>query len=212
MSIAKITLIGLYNYMNAINDPLFANLTVPSGMNRDLLINTILLRGGEFEALYADGNFMKFAIGAWSAKWQYTLKKWYDAQQIKYDPLENYDRREDWTDTNAKNNELTNMRSDFSEKELDGSVEEKNSAFNDSDYTPASKSISNNTDNSTFASNSLTNGKESETGVHSGRTHGNIGVTTSQQMLQSEYDVARFNIYDAAADLFCSELCIFVYA
>lgn len=212
MSIAKITLIGLYNYMAAINDPLFANLTVPAGMDRDLLINTILLRGGEFEALYADGNFMKFAIGAWSAKWQYTLKKWYDAQQIKYDPLENYDRREDWTDTNAKNNELTNMRSDFSEKELDGSVEEKNSAFNDSDYTPASKSISNNTDNSTFASNSLTNGKESETGVHSGRTHGNIGVTTSQQMLQSEYDVAKFNIYEAAADLFCRELCIFVYA
>ena len=212
MSIAKITLIGLYNYMNAINDPLFANLSVPTGMDRDLLINTILLRGGEFEALYADGNFMKFAIGAWSAKWQYTLKKWYDAQQIKYDPLENYDRREDWTDTNAKNNELTNMRSDFSEKETDGSIEEKNSAFNDSDYTPANKSISNNTDNTTFASNSLTNGKESETGVHSGRVHGNIGTLTSQTMLQSEYDVARFNIYDAAADLFCRELCIFVYA
>ena len=40
---------------------------------------------------------------------------------------------------------------------------------------------------------------------------GNIGVTTSQQMLQSELDIARWNLYEHIADLFCSEFCIMVY-
>ena len=44
-----------------------------------------------------------------------------------------------------------------------------------------------------------------------GRAHGNIGVTTSQQMLQSELDIARWNIYEQITDLFLSEFCIMVY-
>ena len=40
---------------------------------------------------------------------------------------------------------------------------------------------------------------------------GNIGVTTSQMMLQSELDIARWNLYEHIADLFCQEFCIMVY-
>ena len=47
--------------------------------------------------------------------------------------------------------------------------------------------------------------------VHKGRMWGNIGVTTSQQMLQSELDVAMFNLYDRIADIFIQEYCIPVY-
>ena len=43
------------------------------------------------------------------------------------------------------------------------------------------------------------------------RRSGNIGVTTSQQMLQSEFDIARWNMYEHIADLFCQEFCIMVY-
>ena len=46
---------------------------------------------------------------------------------------------------------------------------------------------------------------------HTGRIHGNIGVTTSQQMLQSELDIARFNIYEEITDLFLKELTIYTY-
>ena len=53
--------------------------------------------------------------------------------------------------------------------------------------------------------------KESYTSNRHGRLHGNIGVTTSQQMLQSELDIAKWNIYEQITDLFLNEFCIMVY-
>lgn len=47
--------------------------------------------------------------------------------------------------------------------------------------------------------------------IHGGRTHGNIGVTTSQQMLQAELDISRWNIVQQITDLFVTEFCIMVY-
>lgn len=41
--------------------------------------------------------------------------------------------------------------------------------------------------------------------------HGNIGVTTSQQMLEAEIKVQLFSIYDAIAELFVDENCICIY-
>mgnify|MGYP002512423417 CR=1 FL=1 len=41
--------------------------------------------------------------------------------------------------------------------------------------------------------------------------YGNVGVTTSQQMLQAELDVRRFNIYEQIADLFVEHFCLLVY-
>lgn len=47
--------------------------------------------------------------------------------------------------------------------------------------------------------------------THTARLYGNIGVTTSQQMLTAELDVARWNMYEHIADLFANEFCIMVY-
>lgn len=47
--------------------------------------------------------------------------------------------------------------------------------------------------------------------THKARLFGNIGVTTSQQMLQSELDIARFNLFEQIADLFVSEFCLMIY-
>ena len=55
------------------------------------------------------------------------------------------------------------------------------------------------------------NETEASANKHKGRTHGNIGVTTSQQMLTQEWEVAKLNIYEEAADLFLSEFTIFIY-
>lgn len=41
--------------------------------------------------------------------------------------------------------------------------------------------------------------------------HGNIGVTTSQQMLKSELDIQLWNEYYHIADLFINDLCVRVY-
>ena len=40
---------------------------------------------------------------------------------------------------------------------------------------------------------------------------GNIGVTTTQQMIREERDISEFNIYGYIADRFKSEFCLLVY-
>ena len=98
MSNAKFTLIGVEQYFNNKNESVFDNLNVPTGITKQTLTDNILLRGAEFEVQYADPDFLKSAIGVWSNKMQPTMKRWADALAIEYNPLENYDRMEDWTD------------------------------------------------------------------------------------------------------------------
>lgn len=46
---------------------------------------------------------------------------------------------------------------------------------------------------------------------HIAHIHGNIGVTTSQQMLQAELDIDLWNIYEHITDLFLTEFIIPIY-
>lgn len=41
---------------------------------------------------------MKNRITIWSNKYQINWKKLYDTTVLEYNPIENYDRMEDWTD------------------------------------------------------------------------------------------------------------------
>lgn len=243
MATAKMTLIGYNNWFESFNQDLFEYLTVPTGIDRSLLINNILLKGGEFEVLYGDPNFTKNMIGVWSSKWQHTMERWINALSIEYNPLENYDRMEDWTDNGQKmtsnnvkenNNRVSTtgvkenaFGNDYSVSEGSGNTENTRSAYNSSVYQPhdniESSSDGKNTSSSLTSANSTTNnldsisneskgtGSEINGSIHSGRMHGNIGVTTSQQMLEAELDVAKWNIYDEIADLFISEFCIYLY-
>ena len=98
MSSAKITLIG----MNQYDDHLFDNMMLPPGIDKDLFIDTLILKAGEFEVLYPQPNFMRAAIGAWSHKWFRTFSEWLRGTQSTWNPIENYDRYEDSKDTHNK--------------------------------------------------------------------------------------------------------------
>lgn len=279
MATAKITLIGFYNYMISVNDDLFKNLSTPTGIDKSLLVNNILLKGGEFEVLYAEPYFLQNMIGVWSQKWQRTMERWINALSIDYNPLENYDRMEDWTDDasrvsneqkdetssnssniigmNSSNNSENNTGSetttrnenalaeDYSASSGSGTTANERSAFDSSVYDPHDKSTTNSsgenvstgmtsadgtTETSSSGSNdsslnnitqNTTSGDESRSSnanavdnsssKHAGRIHGNIGVTTSQTMLESELSISKWNLYDEIADLFISEFCIYLY-
>lgn len=224
MAKAKMTLFGMYEYgIESGEYNLFDNITLPDGMDKDLLINNIIQRGGEFEVLYADPYFLKFCIDSWIAKWTPTIERWWRALNLDYDPLENYDRREDWRDDTATNKDVTMQRNDMtssadkSTQTSGGSTENKVSAFDQTDYQNAEKaenSASATNDSQTIsATGSKSSDKESGMQIsgHIGRIHGNIGVTTSQQMLQAELDIARFNIYEEITNLFLMELTIYTY-
>ena len=107
-------------------------------------------------------------------------------------------------------------------------TEHKVSADNESTYQPLNKDeVSARTDTTQStdetSASSETSGTASENVQRSSEDntdddfereshiHGNIGVTTSQQMLESELEVRKFNIYDYIADLCASEFLLRVY-
>lgn len=190
MSLAKMTLIGFYNAYEDI-DPLFANLTLPAGIDKDLFINSLLLDAGEFEVLYADPDFFKNAISIWGRKWYRTFEKWFSALNVSYDPLNNYDRTEEWTTK-------TDSTSDTA---ADSTTSTNRSSFDSASLTPYTST----NDDSTGRS------KYDGTEIRTGRAYGNIGVTTSQQMLEAELNLQEWNLYQHMIDLFKTELLIPIY-
>ena len=221
-----LTVEGLYNY----DDTLFNGFNVPEGLVKQIAIDTILMRTRELEILYPDFTYMKNRITIWSNKYQINWKKLYDTTVLEYNPIENYDRMEDWTDTDdetstsARDNtrNTTNTVKSTSTNEIMNSVNvtDQNTAFN-AGLADHAKQI---TDGDTTENGSITNtetGKDTEnenvnggrTGRHTrtGRAHGNIGVTTSQQMIQSERDLVVFNLYDVIAESFIENFCLMVY-
>lgn len=98
MSTAKITLIGLTKF----DSSLFDDLHLPEGIDKQLFINSLLLKGGEFEVLYPEPDFMRFSIGVWGRKWYRTFAEWLKGTQAEWNPIYNYDRYEESADSNSK--------------------------------------------------------------------------------------------------------------
>ena len=230
MSQSKITLIGIENYLNP-EKSVFDDMQLPSGIDKETLIGAIMMRCQEFELLYHDPEFLTMAVRLWSMKHYRTFNKWVEALKIQYDPLYNYDRTEEYTDTHAGDfnrrgsNSDSGMSNNTHNVDLttsdDTTTTHSEKAYNDSNYVGTSQDVidsdvtnkGNTTDSNSYSSGSQLDetGKDNYTNVHKARLFGNIGVTTSQQMLQSELDIAAWNLYEHIADLFCEEFCIMVY-
>lgn len=201
MANAKITLFSFYRWFKIVNLDLFSEMKLPDGIDRDRLINTILLRGGEFEVQFDDADLVKAQIGIVSENWFDTFKRWYEALSVEYAPLENYDRIENWTDTSEGSS--TSDANGSSRKDTNNKV----SAFNSSslvDDTSSGDSDSN---------ESHASGSANSTSTHEGRVHGNIGVTTSSKMLE-EFMLTRErfgNLYEHIADVILREIVIPIY-
>lgn len=207
MSLSKITLIGFNNYY----EHLWDELTLPSGINKELLINNILMRGGEFEVLYSDPEFMMHAIGVWSNKWRRTFDKWLSALSEEYNPLHNYDRHEVYTDNRNINRTENATGIDNSTSSGSGNTENKVSAYDVSTYQPHDKADTSSTGSNSSSSVTNASGKTSDVLKHDAHLYGNIGVTTSQQMLRDELDIDTWNIYEHITDLFLNEFAIYIY-
>lgn len=228
---ATITMLGLYNY-----DPtIFDLMTLPAGIDKDLVRDNILLQSAEFEALYPNPVFVKQAVKRWADKWYFTFEKWVTALAIEYDPLNNYDRYEEYEDTEKEsrkdtgsttesgNNSATTSNSTTGSS-VSGSTTDNNiSAYDSATLREDTQQITDSTVSDSSSGSSTSSANDSRTGTesrdgttdrslkHKAHLYGNIGVTTSQQMLQSELDVARFNLVDQITDCFITEFCVCVY-
>ena len=227
-TLQRMTLIGLYNY----DSDLFDSLVLPDGYDKNDFIDSLLLEHGEKCVLYTNPDFMKNAIGAWGRKWAGNLERIYTALTEQYNPLHNFDRYEDYTDnegrkyeskTNAGHKATDSPKYDVtSDTKENATTEHEVSADNSSSYQPDWKETQNGgksvvstegkTQDLSETSNSSTNDSETHNLTHKGHLYGNIGVTTSVQMLTSEVDARmKYNLYDAAGRLFANELLIGIY-
>lgn len=205
MGYAIATLIGVSKaYQNLHNESIFTGILIPEGMDRDLLIDRIYHRCGEFSVAHTDWEYMHYEILNFFACHLQTFTRMWDVLQIEYNPLENYDRNEEWHD-NGENK----MHDDGTDTTTLGSSSTRtNAAENSNTYEPYDKTTQSGSDSVRRTNDN--NGKFEN--HHFGRVRGNIGVTTSQQMLRSEFeDVAPLNVYETIADYFADEFCIQCY-
>jgi hypothetical protein len=222
------TLIGLYN----LDSDFFETLTLPEDYDKTTFINTLLLEHGEKCILYTNPDFMKMAISIWSDKWALELQRIYDALTAEYNPIWNYDRNEKITETDKPDNTVTRTHNNtdtqtnrydiVNEQNVDAKSENEISADNSSNYQPENKNTSNFGKNTTSNDGTITDAHtgtitDVEKGTRSnidrtGHIWGNIGVTTSTQMIESETLIrAKRNLYDIATRLFANELLIGIY-
>lgn len=232
MSKAKITLIGLENYCNGADESLFSDLVLPSGINKDNVVNNILMRANEFELLYSDPIFLKSSIALWGRTWYKTFERWNQTLLEEYNPIHNYDRTEEISerideDTVNRNSSQSSGNTSGSSKatskiETDNTTTDSTAAYNTSSFDNKDKSVldgetkSNDSTSSsgTSSSSDSSNGSENKDIVrqHNARMFGNIGVTTSAAMVSEELLLReKYNLYKMIADVFVKEFCIMVY-
>jgi len=219
---SKITIIGLETFLNP-DHSLFEELSLPSGIDLDTLKGAIFLRCQEFEVLYSDPNFMIQAIKVWGMKNYWTFDRWIKLINKEYDPLFNKDYHEVITDTHAGNFQRAGTGNNYGNSSDSGSStgqdvnthserasNESNLVDIEKDADATSVATSNSNQYANTSSDSAS-GNDNYTNNHSLHGYGNIGITSAQELFMKEVNVAKFNMYEHIADLFCSEFCIMVY-
>ena len=224
---ASLSLYGIFQY----DDTVLDGLNVPTGMDLDTVKNMLLIETSGMSILYPDAPFLKKAIALWSTERSDVWQKLYNTTVLQYDPIENYDRREESSEENIGNEHVQSSQERSTDSESRGSSQQHrsgentataaNTAYNSNDFADTSKSTSSGSDDvmdSTVSSGSGTenvsgSGNKSSTDLRrlSSRIHGNIGVTTSQQMIMSEREVAEFCMVDYIVNDFISRFCVMVY-
>ena len=208
---SKLSILGMYNYDNTV----FESFAVPEGVQKQDVIDAILLECAELELLYSSLNVMKIAIRSWTQRELPTWEKLQNTATIEYNPLWNVDatiqetgsntRERSGSETSSRERDMTGSESGTDTHSVKGY---NSSSWSDSDKVTRSNSQTTNDDETGSSSWS-----DDETGsdTRSIRRTGNIGVTSSQQLIQQERDVAQFNITDYIVGSFKRRFCLLVY-
>lgn len=208
---------SLIDYDNTILDG--AEL-VPAGIDPDLVKSEIMLQCGLLQPLYPEPETMKNAITQWFAARHWTFEHLLNIIKAEYSPIENTDRYDeqtrdikralDRTDNENRSRDESRDRSQDTSSSVNttGETIREVSAFNSDSWQNSDRNTSTGTTEGTeniSGSDSL-EANESRKNVadedentlekFTQHMHGNIGVTTNQEMIEQELALlAHFNIY-----------------
>ena len=221
---ATMSILGLHNYTEG---SIWEDLVLPAGVDRDVVIGNILLECAELELIYPDPDVMTTAIGLWAAAELDSWRKLYETTQFDYNPIWNKDGKV--VETETSHNVRSDSESENGSTQSDGSVSslrrdegsqtQSVSAFDSTAFNNREKNDETNiaNDRSETEASTTTDRSVSREGVdsHDRRyervEQGNIGVTTTQQMIKEEREVDQFHIDDYIVQSFKRRFCLLVY-
>ena len=188
----KWSLWGWYSYDNTI----FTSFEVPSELfDKDVFLQTLFEVGGDMIPYNQEPTWLQASINNFFKRKANNYARMLEALHTDYKPLENYSMTED---INRKGSNESETNSETTFENLN-----KVSGYN------ASSLVNNTQDSNDTVGNATSVGEweDSEKRTRSG----NIGVTTSQQMLQSELELRKFDFYSFAVGEFLETICIQVW-
>lgn len=162
----------------------------------------IMLDCGMLESVYQDPDIMGTVVKEWVEANTQRWTRLHYTSCYKYNPLHNYDRTEEWEDSDEVDETQTGNGNNSG-----NSTSTRNVGAYNNNMQKAGEDISSGA-NSYTASGTK---KSKNTRKHSARLFGNIGVTTTQEMIQSERKVVSFDIADVVVREFKQNFCIVVY-
>lgn len=183
---ATLSILGLYSFDNTV----FNDFNLPPEIDRSVLIPDLLSECAELEILYPDIPTFKTILGSWSSHRISVWERMIKAANLQYNPIENYDRIEEWSDSGSG--------------QSTGEAKNYVSGYNPNPGGLAPSLVQQDQADS--------HAENSGSAYHTGRTHGNIGVTSSQQMLSQELEIAdKLDIYKFIIQDFKNRFCIPLY-
>lgn len=184
---ATLSLLGLYSFRGDILD----ELQLPDGIDREDFTEMLMFDTAELELLTPDPDFIKSLLGSWSRVRVGQWAKLLDTETVEYNPIHNYDRKEEWVD--------------------DGSGNVKNSGSNITDLSVAGFNEADMADRERTVQTAGTGTATTTRSRHTARMSGNIGVTTTQKMLESERESRKYSaVYEIIGE-FKERFCLLVY-
>lgn len=221
---ATVSIMGLMQSDSTILNPLLNALPSPDLF--DAVKYGILDECGELEIRITNPTIFKIMLAGWCVFQKSIWRQLYDTLFYEYNPIHNYDRVETET-VDRKRNEMSSGKQmatnknkiDSSGKDASMTTEEKRYGLN---YTAGSVPTGevvetpgtyNSSTSSNSANNLDTNNKrdEDENTDRTLRAYGNIGVTTTQQMIDEQRRVVQFNVVRHIVDDFKKQYCLLVY-
>lgn len=196
---ANLSIMGLYLYDQTVLNAF----DLPAGVDLETLKANILVECAELEILIPDPAVFKESLTYWSRANKPIWEKLYKTTQFDYNPIWNKDgvitEEHDMRYTDNETRDLASGATSTGTNQVTG--------FNASTFQDAEK----NTTTGSGTDTGTIDRDRTDTGTITRREQGNIGITTTQQMIKEEREVSQFNIYAYITQAFKSMYCIGVY-
>ena len=163
------------------------------------VVEAILYRCEMFNTTKNNPHELRKAIFHWWNIRKPVFERMLRTTMFEYNPIHNYDRTETWTNTQKKHGNGSGTSGGDNTQQRRGF----NNGFNPDCLIDSEKTLNN--------ANTTTQYEDNGELKHTAHISGNIGVTTTQDMLSAERNIAYYNVLENIAEDFKMNFCIVVY-